>query len=323
MHENMKAFPKPIIITSKCFEFDACRYNGQMIPNNLVQALGPFVQFQPVCPEVEIGLGVPRDPVRIISKKGVRNLVQPSTERDLTGLMNTFSDKYLGSLGEVDGFILKSRSPSCAIKDTELYTDAENEIATGKGPGLFAEKVLEKFPGAAVEDEGRLRNPAIREHYLTRIFTLARWRRTKKIGTMKALVDFQSDNKFLLMSYNQKEMKELGRIVGNKGRVTVQETLDLYDTHLRKALSKTPRRNSNINVLMHALDYFSEVLTAKEKRFFLGLLENYKNEKTTLGALQSVMESWIIKCDEPYLAGQTYFHPYPVELVEKGGLEVS
>ncbi len=311
-----ETFPKPIIVTSKCFEFDACRYNGQMIPNNFVQALEPFVQFLPVCPEVEIGLGVPRDPIRIISKKGARKLVQPSSDRDITGLMNTFSDKYLGALGEVDGFILKNRSPSCAIKDTKLYPDAENQVATGKGPGLFAQKVLEKFPGAAIEDEGRLRNPAIREHYLTRIFTLARWRQTRKKGTMKALIEFQSYNKFVLMSYNQKEMKELGRIVANKERSPLQETLDLYDTHLRHALSKTPRRNSNINVLMHGLGYFSDVLTAKEKSFFLRLLDKYKNEKITLGALQSVMESWIIKYDESYLAGQTYFHPYPVELVE-------
>ncbi len=313
-----ETFPKPIIVTSKCFEFDACRYNGQMIPNNFVQALEPYVKFLPVCPEVEIGLGIPRDPIRIVSKKGMRKLIQPSTGRDLSKLMNEFSDKHLGALGEVDGFILKNRSPSCAIKDTKLYPDAENPSATGKGPGLFAEKVLEKFPGAAIEDEGRLRNPAIREHYLTRIFTLARWRQTKKKAAMSALVEFQSDNKFVLMSYNQKEMKELGRIVANKERRPVEETLTLYDAHLRKALSKTPRRSSNINVLMHGLGYFSEALTAKEKSFFLDLLEKYRNEKTTLGALQSVMESWIIKHNESYLARQTYFHPYPEELIEVG-----
>ena len=287
-----------------------------MIPNNLVQALEPFVRFLPVCPEVEIGLGIPRDPIRIVSKKGVKKLVQPTTGRDLTGLMNKFSDKYLGSLGDVDGFILKNRSPSCAIKDTKFYPDAENQIATGKGSGLFAEKVLEKFPGAAVEDEGRLRNPSIREHYLTRIFALARWREAKKKHTMKALVDYHSDNKFTLMSFNQKEMKELGRIVANLERRPVEETYELYDEHLRKAISRNSRRTTNINVLMHGLGYFSDVLTAKEKKFFLELIEKYKSNKTTLGTLQTVMESWIIKYEEPYLSRQTYFRPYPGELVE-------
>lgn len=308
-------FPKPVIVTSKCFEFDACRYNGAMIPNNLVQALEPFVTFLPVCPEVEIGLGIPRDPIRIVSKKGVRKLVQPSTGRDLTKLMTGFADKYLGSLGEVDGFILKNRSPSCAIKDTKEYPDAENPSATGKGPGLFAQKVVEKFPGAAIEDEGRLKNTAIREHYLTRIFTLARWREARKKRSRKALVDFQSDHKFILMSYNQKEMRELGRIVGNKEGRTLDETAELYDEHLKYALSRFPRRNSNINVLMHGMGYFSDELTAGEKKHFLGLMEKYREEKTPLSALQSVMESWIIKYDEGYLARQWYFRPFPEELV--------
>ena len=290
-----------------------------MVPNNFVQALAPFVRFLPVCPEVEIGLGVPRDPVRIISKEGVRNLVQPSTGRDLTGLMNTFSDKHLGSLGEVDGFILKSRSPSCAIKDTKLYPDAETETSSGKGPGLFAEKVLEKFPGAAVEDEERLRNPVVRNHYLTRIFTLARWREAKRKGSWKALFDFQNDNKLILMSCSQEEMKELGRIAGDKEQRPLEETLGLYDARLRKALSKTPRKSSNINALMHGLGYFSDVLTAKEKRFFLDLVEKYKNENTTLGALRSAMEPWVKKYGKPYLSRQTYFRPYPGELAWTGG----
>lgn len=311
----MTDFPKPVIVTSKCFEFDACRYNGAMIPNNLVQALEPFVKFLPVCPEVEIGLGIPRDPIRIVNKKGVRKLVQPSSGRDLTKLMTGFADKYLGSLGEVDGFILKNRSPSCAIKDTKEYPDAENPSATGKGSGLFAEKVLEKFPGAAIEDEGRLKNPGIREHYLTRIFTLARWRETKKKRSRKALVDFQSDHKFILMSYNQKEMRELGRIIGNKEGRSLEETVRLYDEHLRYALSRFPRRNSNINVLMHGMGYFSDELTKGEKKHFLGLMDKYREEKIPLSTLQSVIESWIIKYDEEYLARQIYFRPFPEALV--------
>jgi uncharacterized protein YbbK (DUF523 family) len=104
----MRTFPKPIVVTSRCFEWDACRYNGLMIPNNFVQALEPWVEFRPVCPELEIGLGVPRDPVRIVRKGGGRKLVQPATGRDLTGLMSEFSARFLDTLSEADGFILKS-----------------------------------------------------------------------------------------------------------------------------------------------------------------------------------------------------------------------
>jgi uncharacterized protein YbgA (DUF1722 family)/uncharacterized protein YbbK (DUF523 family) len=314
----MTEFPKPIVVTSKCFEFDACRYNGQMIPNNFVQKLEPFVKFVPVCPEVEIGLGVPRDPIRIVSKKGKRTLVQPTTGRDLTEPMESFSEKFLGSLGEVDGFILKSRSPSCGIRDAKEFPDAENEIATGKGGGFFAEKVLERFPGLAIEDEGRLRNFRIREHFLTKLYTLARWREVTRKGTARELVRFQTENKLLLMSYNQKEMRALGRIAANEKKGPAGELISEYGERLYHALANPSRRTSNINVLMHALGYFSDKLASREKAYFLDLLESYRNEKIPLSAVLTVLESWIIKYEEGYLARQTYFTPYPTELMEIG-----
>lgn len=211
----MRTFPKPVVVTSRCFEFDACRYSGQTITNNFVEVLVPWVEFRPVCPELEIGLGVPRDPIRIVRKGGERRLVQPSTGRDLTALMREFSARFLGSLGDADGFILKSRSPSCGLGDAKEFPDAENEAASGRGSGFFAGAVMERFPGLAVEDEGRLRNFRIREHFLTELYTLARFRDVRNAGTASALVNFHTDNKLLLMSYSQKEMRALGRITAN------------------------------------------------------------------------------------------------------------
>lgn len=315
---HKKKFPKPVVVTSKCFEFDACRYNGQMIPNNFVQKLEPFVDFKPVCPEVEIGLGIPRDPVRIVNKKGNRKLVQPTTGRDLTSLMRSFSEKYLNSLTEVDGFILKSRSPSCGLKDAKEFPDAGHEIANGKGSGLFAERVLERFPGLAVEDEGRLRNFRIREHFLAKLYTLARFREVKKKGTARELVRFHTENKLLLMSYNQKEMRELGKIAANMGKKPPADVIAEYGDHLHHAFAKLSRRTSNINVLMHALGYFSDRLTGREKAYFLDLLESYRGEKIPLSAVLTVLESWIIKYEEKYLACQTFFEPYPHELIDIG-----
>jgi uncharacterized protein YbgA (DUF1722 family)/uncharacterized protein YbbK (DUF523 family) len=312
----MRKFPKPTVVTSKCFEFEACRYNGVMIPNNFVQKLEPFVKFVPVCPEVEIGLGVPRDVIRVVEKKGKKLLVQPTTGKELSKQMYKFADGFLNSLNSVDGFILKSRSPSCGIKDAKVYSDSENPSPIGRGPGLFAEKVLGKYPGVAVEDEGRLMNFTIREHFLTKIYTLARFREVKKKNTAKALVEFQSDNKFIFMSYNQREMRRLGRIVGNENREPIGNVISEYETHLQHTLSKNPRRAAHINTLMHALGYFSKKLTSKEKAYFLDLLENYRNHKIPLSSVLTVLESWIIKYDEEYLARQTFFEPYPRELVE-------
>ncbi len=312
----MKKFPKPVVVTSKCFEFDACRYNGVMIPNNFVQKLEPFVKFVPICPEVEIGLGVPRDIIRVVEKKGKRQLVQPTSGKELSKKMYSFADSFLQSLETVDGFILKSRSPSCGIKDAKIYSDSENSSPIGRGPGLFAEKVLEKYPGVAIEDEGRLLNFTIRESFLTKLFTFARFREVKKRKTAKSLVDFQSDNKLIFMSYNQTEMRVLGRIVGNKDKAPIEDVISEYETHLQTALSNNPRKGTHINTLMHALGYFSKKLTSKEKAYFLDLLENYRNHKIPLSAVLAVLQSWIIKYDEEYLARQTFFEPYPSELVE-------
>ena len=312
----MRTFPKPVVVASRCFEFDACRYNGQTIPNNLVRALEPWVEFRPVCPELEIGLGVPRDPVRVVRAGGERKLVQPASGRDLTSLMRGFSETFLRSLSDVDGFILKSRSPSCGIRDAKEFPDAENEIATGKGAGLFAERVVSKFPGLAVEDEGRLRNFRIREHFLTKLYTLARFRDVKKSGTANALVNFHTENKLLLMSYSQKEMRALGRITANTEGKRPEILIGEYGEGLRHALSSPQRRSSSINVLMHALGYFSDRLTGREKARFLDLLEAYRNERIPLSAVLTVLESWVIEYDEDYLACQTFFEPYPKELME-------
>jgi len=311
-----KKFPKPVVVTSKCFEFDACRYNGVMIPNNFVQKLDPFVKFVPVCPEVEIGLGVPRDIIRVLKNKGKKLLLQPATGKELSKPMYKFAEGFLNSLDSVDGFILKSRSPSCGIKDAKVFRDADNPMPAGKGPGLFAQKVLEKYPGLAIEDEVRLRNFNIREHFLTKLFTLAQFRDVKKRNTAKALVDFQSDNKFIFMSYNQREMRALGRIAANENKLPIEDVILEYEKRLHRALSRNPRRASHINTLMHGLGYFSKKLTSKEKAYFLTLLENYRKANIPLSAVLSVSESWIIKYDEEYLARQTFFEPYPRELVE-------
>jgi uncharacterized protein YbbK (DUF523 family) len=163
---------KPRIVVSKCLGFAACRYNGLMISSPLVRKLKDQVDFIPVCPEQEIGLGVPRDPIRIIEDKGKRRLYQPATGLDLTKEMNAFINSFLKTLGQVDGFLLKSGSPSCGIKDVKVYPKLtkRHRPVTEKSYGFFGGRVLELYPGLAIEDEDGLKNPAIREHFLTRIF---------------------------------------------------------------------------------------------------------------------------------------------------------
>lgn len=307
---------RPRIVVSKCIEFEHCRWNGLSISSEFVRKLEGFVEFVMVCPEVEIGLGVPRDPIRVVRSENGPRLIQPTTSRDLTDEMVSFSERFLDGLPPVDGFILKSRSPSCGLKEVKIYAAADKPGGVGKGDGFFGRVVSERYPLLPIEDEGRLTNFRIREHFLTRIFTLARFRSIRESARMKDIVSFQASNKLLLMAYNQTELRKLGRIVANPEKRPVDGLFEEYKAHLMGALSRPSRFTSDINVLMHALGYFSKKLNHEEKAFFLDTLEQYRNGKIPLSACLSVVRSWIARFGEPYLEMQSYFEPYPVELVE-------
>jgi len=171
---------KPIIVTSKCLGFECCRYNGGIQNDDFIKKLNDFVEYITVCPEVEIGLSTPRDPIRIVQNNGELSLVQPKTGKDFSKVMYEFSQEFINSLENVDGFILKSRSPSCGIKDVKIYPNSEKGGGSSKGKGFFAAVAQEQLPYLAIEDEGRLKDFKIREHFLTKIFTLAEFRRIRK-----------------------------------------------------------------------------------------------------------------------------------------------
>jgi uncharacterized protein YbbK (DUF523 family) len=158
---------RPVVVISRCIDFDSCRYNGQVIRASLREELEPLVDLRPICPELEIGLGVPRDPVRLVKRPDGDHMVQPSTGRDLTGAMEAFSTRFLDSLEEVDGFILKSRSPSCAVRDYE------------SGPGLFAARLLERFPEAVIADEVELADEDRRRRFLAKLIEARRRRKSR------------------------------------------------------------------------------------------------------------------------------------------------
>ena len=312
----MRTFARPNVVVSKCMGFAACRYNGVTIPDAFVQQLEPYVTYHPVCPEVEIGLGVPRDPVRVVLIDDEPRLLQPATGADVTEKMQTFADDHLGSLTDIDGFILKGRSPSCGMKDVKLYRGMERGAAVArKGAGFFGQAVLEQYGHLPVEDEGRLTNFTIREHFLTALFALADFRAVKASGAMGELVRFHTDNKLLLLAYNESQYRVMGPIVANHKKQPAEAVIAAYEEHLWKALARPARRTAGINVLMHALGYFSEKLTSDEKAYFLDALEKYRAEKVPLSVPVSLLGAWITRFKEPYLARQTFFAPYPESLI--------
>lgn len=312
----MRRHPRPTVVLSKCLELDACRYNGQLVRAPFVLKLMPFVELAPICPEVEIGLGIPRPPIRLVRRGTSLKLYQPDTERDVTRTMLQFNDRFLGGLGDVDGFILKSRSPSCGIKDSKIYGGPEGKQPFAKGPGMFGGAVLERFPLAAIEDEGRLTNHRLRHHFLTKLFARASFRAVKASGAMAELVRFQTENKLTLMAYHQTELRALGRIAANPDRRPFVKVAAAYQEHLAHALERPPRYTSNINVMMHALGYVSHGLSGQEKQHFLHALDEYRKHRLSLSAPLVLLQSWIERFDQPYLRGQTFLEPYPRELMD-------
>lgn len=309
----MSRFAEPVVVLSECLEQEACRYNAQMVRDDFVRELTPYVRWIAVCPEVEIGLGVPRDPIRLIRIEGRSRLVQPSTGRDMTDAMDGFAARFLGALTPVDGFLLKNRSPSCGIKDVKVYAPS-GAASHGKQAGTFAAFVLEKYGDTAIEDEGRLRDWRIRQYFLTKLFALAAFRHAQEQGTMAALVTCQTANKLLFMAHNQTGMRALGGIVANAKRLPFNAVAAAYRMELGRVLSRPARTVAVINVAQHAVGCVSDGLEARERTFFAALLADYRAGRKPLAAVTSVLASWIERFDVGYLQGQTFFAPYPPPL---------
>jgi uncharacterized protein YbgA (DUF1722 family)/uncharacterized protein YbbK (DUF523 family) len=274
------------------------------------------VEFRPVCPEMEIGLGVPRDPIRIVRVEDRMRLVQPSTGKDFSASMERFCDQFIAGVADANGFLLKARSPSCGTRDVKIYSETGNLLSAAQRQGFFGRAAMRRFGDTAVEDEGRLRNFLIRERFLTMLYTLARFRELAAEPTMARLTGFHARHKLLLMTYSEVVMRQLGKLGANEERRQVADVFRDYGALLPRAFSGPPKYTAAINVLMHALGYFRDGLNADEKAFFLDSLQRYRTGKVPLAVPVGIIRSWVVRFGEPYLAQQVLFQPYPEELVD-------
>lgn len=315
MHK--RHFEKPRIVVSKCLGFEPCRWNGAMISFDFAKKMGPHVEFIKICPEAESGLGVPRDPVRVTGDSVEnRGMFQPATGLDVTAGMKKFCKSFFSGIKDIDGAILKGKSPSCGSYGVKIYSDREATKSNKMGSGFFAEKLTDKFPDAIIEDEGRLTNYSIREHFLVKVFTMSSFKSTKKIGTIGALVRFQAENKYLFMSYSQNIMRKMGKIVANHDKKPAKQVFSEYEEELKRCLADPARYTSHINTLQHIYGYFKDKVTIEERRYFQNLLEEYRRGGLPLSVPVSILRSWVIRFDEEYLYFQSIFQPYPDDLVE-------
>ena len=305
---------KPTVVVSRCLGFSNCRYNGDIINDKFVEMLKEYVNYITVCPEVDIGLGVPRNALRLTLEKEKVDLYQPASNEVFTKEIEDYSTSFFQSLDEVHGFILKGRSPSCGIKDVRVYLGKEKAVGSVKGVGIFASKVIDSYPYLAIEEEGRLTNYFLREHFLTKLFTLFRFQLVSDSNSMKELVKFHSENKYLFLSYNQSELKILGKIVANHDNRLLKDLVNDYRDHLGLLLAKPPRKGNYMNSFMHIFGYFSEYLRKEEKDFILERFDKYNNDKIHIGVITNLLKSYAIRYEKEYILNQSIFSTYPEEL---------
>jgi len=319
---------KPRVVVSRCLGFEACRWNGEKLNCEFVESLKPHVDFLTLCPECEIGLGVPRRPVRLVAPADAPRgepvemssvqLVQPATGLIATQDMHDASEAMLDSVHPPDGFLLKHRSPSCGPLDVRIYRSADDGMVAGKGAGLFAWNVSQRYPDLPLEDEGRLRNFLIREHWMTAVFAIARLRRVMQLGRMRHLVEFHARHKYLPMANSQEGMRRLGKIVAGGSDRTAEETLDEYLSVFPGVISRRSRTPSRINALQHVFGHFSSDITAAERQYFLDLIEDYRRGATPLCVMVAILRSWAERFDNDYIRNQTLLRPYPESLSTLG-----
>ncbi len=303
---------KPVVIVSRCLGIEACRYNGEIIRDDLTSALANFADIISVCPESDIGMGTPRDPVRIVENKDGKFLHQEKTGNNYTEAMANFSESFLQSRIIADGFILKSKSPSCAIHDARIYNGFSPTAMHHRGAGFLGEAVLIHHPLSPVEDEARLSNFSIRENFLTRLFIFAMLRRLSDAG-IHELLEFHRRNKILLMAYGHSGQKQLGHILGDYTE-NYNAVYTAYAETFRKHLSTIPTYKNRINALVHAIGGMKKELKSTEKKLFADSLEDYRKERLPYPAILKLLHGWAVTYENNYLLEQSILNPFPADL---------
>jgi uncharacterized protein YbgA (DUF1722 family)/uncharacterized protein YbbK (DUF523 family) len=302
---------------SACLLGEKVRYDGgHKRDAYLVETFGRYVEWVPVCPEVEMGLGTPRDTLRLVRIAGDVRLVMPKTGADHTATMRAYARRRVAELAEEDlgGFILKKDSPSCGMERVRVF-DARS-VPAKSGRGLFAEALLARFPQLPVEEEGRLSDPCRRENFVERVFAYRRLR-TLFAGRwkLKELVAFHTAHKLLLMAHAPQTYESLGRLVAGAKTLPRGELRPQYEADFMAALHElaTPKRHAN--VLLHILGYLRPHLDEESRRELLGLIEDYRRGLVPLIVPITLIRHYVRRFDVAYLRGQVYLEPHPKELM--------
>lgn len=301
---------------SRCLLGEKVRYDGgHKWDRFITDTLSNYVEFVPVCPEVEFGLGVPREAMHLEGNPADPRLVTIRTKTDHTEGMKNWALRRLEELEDegLCGFIFKSGSPSSGLERVKIYGDKGEPVKTGVG--IFARKFMSRFPLLPVEDEGRLHEPQLRENFIERIFALKRWREvvTQK-AALKSLIDFHTSHKFLILSHSRKHYQQMGQLVARSDALPLKERLAAYQALFLEALRIKTTLKKHTDVLRHMMGFFKKDLSADEKQELLEVIEHYKQGLVPLIMPVTLLRHYVRKTNQLYLKDQWYLEPHPLEL---------
>ncbi|MEU9840914.1 DUF523 and DUF1722 domain-containing protein [Actinomadura sp. NPDC048032] len=313
-------YPRPRLAVSSCLMGAPVRYNGGHSRDRfLTDVLDPHVDWVPVCPEMEIGLGTPRPTLRLLTDG---HLVAKDGSADHTAAMTALAETRVPQLEVLDGYVLKSRSPSCGLFRLPRYSSGkpgertDDQPVDRQGRGVFADLVREALPDLPAEEDGRLRDPVLREHFIERIFAHARLRELFGADWRpRDLVAFHSRHKLQILAHDPSAYQALGRIVAQAGTRSRDELETDYRHAFSAAFAVRPKRGRHMNALQHVFGMLSDHLDDTRRHDLLAAIDTYRRGQAPLSVPIALLRHHAMGEGLDYLTQQTYLDPYPADLV--------
>ena len=302
---------------SSCLLGKKVRYDGgHKLDPFLTDTLGHYVEWVSVCPEVECGLPVPREAMRLVGNPENLRLVTIRSKVDHSARMAAWTKKKVAELEKAGlcGFVFKSRSPSSGMRDVKIYSP--DGMPVGTGSGIFAKAFQNRLPLIPVEDEGRIHDPALRENFIERVFTFKRWREfISSDKTVGGLVSFHASHKLLIMAHSPKHYSAMGKLVADPKKYKRDELFERYFITLIEGLQFLATVKKNTNVLQHMAGYFKKWLSSDEKQELQDVITNYHRQLVPLIVPITLLRHYVRRYNVEYLKQQVYLNPHPLELM--------
>ena len=307
---------RPTLGVSACLLGQPVRFDGGHKNNRFIaDTLAGHIDFEPVCPEIESGMAVPRPTIQLRQVGDEVRLVEgKQPDHDMTGQMSEYAQARLDSLSHLDGYIFKKDSPSCGVFRVPVVMN-EQGYRNREGTGLFARAFMDRYPLIPVEEEGRLNDALLRENFLERVYAYGRWKAIPDAEfNVQGFIEFHSRHKFMLMARGSSYYKELGRMVAGVKAVDLAQRREAYISRFMQVMEMTAHRGRQINVLQHIMGYLKELLTREDKQELLATFEAYRQSELPLITPITLLRHHLRIHPQPYISRQYYLQPCPDKL---------